>query len=138
MVEDSDEDWVVLRRVLAQVAPEVEAVRLADGDTALEELRRGLRVSAVLVDLNLPRMRGPELVRRLREDATLRATPVVVLSGSNRPQDIDEVYAAGANAYLCKPLGLPELAATLEALVTWLRTIELPGRARPRVASAWS
>ena len=57
----------------------------------------------ILLDLNLPRLNGREVLQRIRATPELRNVPVIVLSTSNRPQDVGDLYAAGANTYINKP-----------------------------------
>lgn len=138
VLDDSAEDWLVLRRLLARHAPDTEVVRFRDGDEALAALRDGAPVAALLVDLNLPLLSGDAFIRAVRADAKLGLLPIVVLSGSNRPEDVDAAYAAGANAYVRKPLDAAAFGEALARLVQWVELLELPGVARRRGASAWT
>ena len=98
---------------------------IADGKNALDYLY-GLRDEAVmsdrepdliLLDLNLPGLDGCQVLRRIKGDPYLRMIPVVILTTSNREEDILQTYQAGANTYISKPDEYPryrELVATLE------------------------
>ena len=82
--------------------------RYASGEDALAGLLEGsdTRPALIILDLNLPGIRGMEVLAALKGDPRVRMVPVIVLSGSSREEDIDAAYAAGANAYLSKAAGL--------------------------------
>jgi chemotaxis family two-component system response regulator Rcp1 len=76
-----------------------------------------------LLDLNLPRLTGREVLERIRESSDLRAIPVVVLTTSRRPEDVLELYRAGANSYIEKPQDFERSVEVLEAIRRyWLET----------------
>jgi chemotaxis family two-component system response regulator Rcp1 len=91
-----------LRRAMPQLAIEVAS----DGDVALMQLRsrRPSQLPAlVLLDLNLPRMGGHEVLAEIRSDPMLRRLPIVIVSSSKHDADISRAYDGGANAYVNKP-----------------------------------
>jgi CheY-like chemotaxis protein len=114
----------------ATINAELHAVE--DGEEALAHLRRGAeRPDLVLLDLNLPRRDGREVLEAIKSDPDLKSIPVIVLSTSAAPRDIADCYALHANSYLVKPLGLDEFGALVRALdAFWLQTAELPGGRR--------
>jgi CheY-like chemotaxis protein len=127
VVEDSDEDFEALVRALR--GTEVEIVRFASGEEVLEGVLGGsVRPALIVLDLNLPGVRGLEVLARLKGDPEVRGVPIVVFSGSDRQEDVGEAYDAGANAYLSKPLDFAELRRTVRALHDFWRNAELPGR----------
>ncbi len=137
VVEDSDEDFDVLRLLLVSIGVENPLRRCATSAEALEAFRRlgqgdGARPrerlpALMLLDLNLPGTDGRELLRRFRADERLRGVPVVVLSTSANPRDVRFCYGAGANGYMVKPVDLDRLERMLRALVEfWLHAAVLP------------
>lgn len=106
---------------------------VTDGQAALDHLRatraRGEPVGLVLLDLNLPGKDGHDVLAEIRADADLQATPVVILTSSLEPDDVDGAYQRGANAYVPKPTSLD---GWLRAMATirefWLSVAVLPGR----------
>ena len=133
IVEDSDEDFETLRWALAKLDQPHPVERCVTGDDALAYLR--LRPQAlgpgwpllILLDLNLPGTDGREFLSELKSDAQARPTPVIVLTTSSNPRDVLASYAAGANAYMIKPLNLEKLGADLRLLCDyWLRAVILP------------
>jgi CheY-like chemotaxis protein len=82
------------------------------------------------LDLNLPQLTGHEVLAHVKRDATLKEIPVVVLTGSANPADIEQSYALGANAYVQKPLELDEYLATIHDLIGfWYQRAILPSAA---------
>ncbi len=106
----------------------VPAGSLAEARLALARIREGGALPKLVVtDLGLPDGSGLELVRQIKEDPSLRAVPVVVLSGSASPETVTEAYALGANAFLSKTPAAGDLLSAMEGLVRcWLREVELP------------
>jgi chemotaxis family two-component system response regulator Rcp1 len=103
------------------------------GEQALTFVRRSapyagaVRPDLILLDLNLPRKNGHEVLRELKSDPTLRAIPVVVLTSSEAPEDIRQSYALQANAYVVKSLELAHVLRVLKAIADfWLMVARLP------------
>ena len=130
VVEDSDEDFEALSRVLRETTSREGVRRYASGEDALAGLLEGsdTRPALIILDLNLPGIRGMEVLAALKGDPRVRMVPVIVLSGSSREEDIDAAYAAGANAYLSKPLDFTELRRTVLSMHEFWRIAALPGK----------
>jgi CheY-like chemotaxis protein len=134
LVEDNLADVRLTREVLriAEVPGELDVAR--DGVEALERLRSpgAARPDLVLLDLNLPRKSGLEVLAEIKSDPALRSVPVVVLSTSRAESDVRRAYDLHANAYLAKPLSLRGFSETLGAFAAfWLRAATLPPEERP-------
>lgn len=134
LVEDNPADVTLTRKALrlGEVIDSIDVV--GDGVEALSLLRReapyeqALRPDLVLLDLNLPRMDGRELLEVIRADAALRSIPVVVLTSSEDEVDIQRCYQSGANCYVSKPVDLHAFLAAVRAIETfWVATARLPG-----------
>ena len=136
LVEDNPADVKLTQRALRESGLAVELIVVRDGQEAVEYLlRQGAHTLAsswrapnlILLDINLPRMTGREVLEILRATPTLRAIPVVVLTTSRRQEDIEQMYRAGANTYIEKP---PDFVRFVEALRTihryWLDLALLP------------
>jgi two-component system response regulator len=130
LVEDnaSDEKLTVLAFNRCGVANDIVVVR--DGAAALDYLfatgkhagrDAGLHPTVVLLDLNLPKIDGLEVLRRIRADARTRLLPVVVLTASREEEDVLKSYSLGANAYVRKPVAFAEFAEAAKTLgLFWL------------------
>ena len=136
VVEDSDEDFTALERMLKRIKAKVNIYRVCDGEEALDYLYRQKdytdpenfpRPSVILLDLNLPGTDGREVIKQVKEDDALKAIPIVVLTTSANPQDIQDCYLHGANSYMLKPMGVEELRYTIEDFLHyWLDAVILP------------
>jgi two-component system, chemotaxis family, response regulator Rcp1 len=132
LVEDNPADAMLVREALtsAGVTHEVEVV--TDGEQALERVRNGPAPDLVLLDLNLPRRDGREVLAEMKQDDVLKAIPVIVLTTSSAPYDVAYAYRHCANSYIRKPLGLDRLVEAATAIRDfWLRTATLPGPVEP-------
>lgn len=123
LVEDDPLQALLATEALRAARPDLVVEHAEDGQQALARLRdpAAQRPRLVLLDLNLPTISGAEVLSAVKTDARLATVPVVMLSTSSRPSDIQQCYAAGANAYVTKPgsfSGFVDLVAAL-ALV-WL------------------
>lgn len=132
VVEDSDEDFdtVLTAARLAGIHHEIR--RAITGDDCLRLLRgtagqARAQVALVLLDLNTPHGDGRYALEQIHADPTLHAIPVVVLSTSANPRDVDFCYGHGANAYHVKPVSHGEHLAVLQTLLKyWLGSAVLP------------
>lgn len=133
LIEDSQGDAELTRLALQESTVPVKLVVVEDGVDGLRYLRREGefkavgRPSLILLDLNLPRLSGQEVLVEIKSDQELSTIPVLVLSSSAAEQDISESYRAHANCYLQKPTGLAgfaKLAASVQSF--WLETAKLP------------
>ena len=117
IVEDSENFAAMLEIALAEI-PGV-SVRLAS--SALEAWRLlsadGHDVGAIVTDLNMPRMDGFELIRRVRADSRLAALPIIVVSADTDPQTPDRVVSLGADAFYPKPYSPAEIRRKLEHIL---------------------
>jgi CheY-like chemotaxis protein len=108
LVEDDDADALLIEEALLERGTARSLYRATDGIAALTHLRDPAkpRPDLLVLDLNMPRMNGRELLAVLKSDPLLAVIPVVVLSTSLAPDDIDSAYREHANAFVTKPVGL--------------------------------
>jgi CheY-like chemotaxis protein len=132
LVDDNKADVELVRRSLS-TGPNAPRLLVADdGVEALRMLREALvrghsEPALILLDLNLPRKTGHEVLAEIKEDPALRHIPVVVLSSSNSERDVSSAYELHANCYLTKPMDLDSFADTLQSIERfWLSMAELP------------
>lgn len=125
LVEDNDDDRVLTLRALKEHRVANEVVVAEDGVEALDYLFGPKALAElpqlVLLDLQLPRVDGLEVLRRIRADDRTRNLPVVVLTTSREDRDIVSSYSLGANAYVCKPVDFDEFLSAVQTLgLFWL------------------
>jgi putative two-component system response regulator len=113
VVDDEPANVVVLSRLMQEL--DYEVVTAANGEAALEEVRR-VQPDVILLDANMPHLDGFEVCRRLKNNATTRLIPVVLLTGLAAPEDRMRGIDAGADDFLTKPFIAEELRARVRAL----------------------
>ncbi len=124
LVDDSPSDALIIERALREEEIDHRLTILQDGRAALDYLIRlkdpdtpqELDPDLVLLDLNLPGLDGCQVLSAIKDDPGLRSIPVVVLTTSDREEDVRRTYLAGANTFIRKPDEYPryrELVATL-------------------------
>ena len=117
LVEDNAYDEALTLRAFRKSGLESYVVVARDGLEALERLFGGVPLPClVLLDLQLPRIDGFEVLRRLRARPATRLVPVVILSSSLEREDLATSYALGANSYIRKPVDFAEFIVTAEQL----------------------
>ncbi|MER0443701.1 response regulator [Streptomyces sp. Edi4] len=117
LVEDDIADAMLIEEALSQRGAR-NLVRVTDGVAALEHLRApdSVRPDLIVLDLNMPRMNGRELLRVLKTDEDLQTIPVVVLTTSAAPDDVAGAYTSHANAYVTKPVNLEEFEQAVQSI----------------------
>lgn len=135
LVEDNPDDEALTLRAFKKSNIRNEVVVMRDGAEALAYLFPGNGDAApcpalILLDLNLPKVGGLELLRKMRADERTQPIPVVVLTSSKLDEDILDSYRNGANAYVRKPVRFSDFAEAVRTLgVFWLLLNEpAPGR----------
>lgn len=119
LVEDDDDHAELTLHALEQHDARHHTVRVADGAAALAYLfgegrgPRANRLDLILLDLNLPKVNGLDVLARVKEDEVLRAVPVVVLTTSDAETDRARAYHHHANSYLVKPVNFPNFEAMI-------------------------
>jgi len=133
VVEDDPGDQLLIREVFEEHDASGALTIVEDGVAALEFLHHegaydtAPRPTLVLLDLNLPKRSGHEVLEHIRSDRDLQALPVVVLTTSEEEQDVVRAYSRGANAYVTKPLDWDDFTAKVRKLDDfYMRTARLP------------
>ena len=135
LVEDSPDDVLLTQEALkdARIANEMNAV--GDGVAAMQYLRGAepfeerIAPDLVILDLNLPKKDGRQVLREIKEDPGLKQLPVIVMSTSGEAEDILGAYQDHVNAYIQKPVDFDEFIAVVRSLENfWLSIVRLPPR----------
>lgn len=134
VVEDNPIDEELLRRALRRAQIDVDMVVARDGAEALDWLfatgtRAGSHVwvpRMMVLDLNLPKLSGLEVLRRVRADPQTRLIPVVVLTSSSESRDVIGCYGEGANSYVVKPVDFLKLAESVRQLMWYWLHLNTP------------
>ena len=132
LVEDSVADHKLVQMALAESGGDTELLHADDGAAALVVLDevvagRHPRPDVVLLDLNMPRASGVDVLRRVKGDPDLRTIPVVVFSTSRSDVDVAVAYECGAIAYVVKPLDLQRFMTVVRSIEEhWTGVVRLP------------
>ena len=129
LVEDDPGDVLLIREAFEDHKLNNSLLVAGDGVEALELLRNPEtdRPDLVLLDLNLPRKDGREVLAEIKEDDDLKLIPVLILTTSQAERDILDTYGLHANGYISKPLDLDEFAGVVESIKDfWFTTAKLP------------
>lgn len=116
LVEDSDDDYKFTMRAFEKAKLANPITRAVDGEEAisyLDNVEGPKFPSLILLDLNLPKIDGFKVLEHIKKSESLRKIPVIVLTTSDRPEDVSRCYELGANSYVVKPV---DIAGLLEAV----------------------
>jgi chemotaxis family two-component system response regulator Rcp1 len=138
LVEDNPGDVRLTREALKEGKVRNNLSVVQDGVEALAFLRRegqyadAPRPDVILLDLNLPRKDGREVLEEVKADPALRAIPVVILTSSDAERDIAQAYALHANCYITKPVDLDQFITVVKSIEDfWFTIVKLPPEQRP-------
>jgi CheY-like chemotaxis protein len=136
MADDDPDDFFLVKEAWEKTGIPLDLRRVSDGAELMDYLnRRGKYAdlssaptpSLILLDLNMPRKDGREVLAELKSDGLLKLIPVVVLTTSDEEMDIVSCYSLGASSYLTKPSSFDSLVNILNTLGKyWLKTVRLP------------
>lgn len=136
LIEDNPGDAELTRQSLAASKLAIELTVLDDGEKALEYLRKAPpyrkaeRPDLLLLDLNLPKLSGSEVLRAIKSDKNLKSLPVIVLTSSEEETEISRCYDEGANCYIVKPVDFNSFMNVVGLIETfWFSVVKL-GRDR--------
>lgn len=133
LVEDDEDDVLLTKEALKDSKVIVSMAVAPDGDDALKRLRRQPPFEdapvpdLILLDLNLPRVSGREVLKELKGDPVLKKIPVVVLTTSAADTDVLKCYDLGANCYITKPVDFAQFQRIIKVIDEfWLTIVKLP------------
>ncbi len=136
MAEDDSDDRLLIKEALTECGWDGDLHFVKDGEDLLDYLaQRGdhsppvsaPRPGLILLDLNMPKKDGREVLREIRADTDVRCIPVVVLTTSKAATDVERMYDLGANSFIAKPTHFDDLVQLLRTLAHyWFNTVELP------------
>jgi len=133
-IEDNTPDFELLKQALSTVPDlSIDLINIQNGQSAIEFLHKiGEYKSAptpdlIILDINLPKINGLDILRYIKKDNKLKIIPVIILSTSDNEKDIKESYALSANTYITKTFDLKELFEKIKMVAEyWFKTAELP------------
>lgn len=133
LVEDNPGDVRLTQEALKSHKVQNNLHVATDGEEALAFLRRqgkyanAPRPDIILLDLNLPRKDGREVLAEIKSDSNLKAIPVVIITSSEAEQDVVKSYSLNANCYITKPVNLDQFIKVVQSINDfWLTIVKLP------------
>ncbi len=133
LVDDNPGDVRLTAEALRDGEVENRLHTAKDGMEAMAFLRRkgryidAPRPDLILLDLNMPRMNGRQVLAEIKEDSTLKHIPVVILTGSREMDDIVKTYDLHANCYVTKPIDFEQFIMMMKSITDfWLSIVKLP------------
>lgn len=132
VVEDSPSDVRLIREALREAPMVVHMTVARDGVEAMDYLQQCKKADSplpdlVLLDLNLPRKNGREVLVEVKNDPVLKQMPVLIMTSSYDEEDIAQAYSLNANCYIRKPIDLLEYQRVVRAIEDfWFLTVTLP------------
>ena len=132
LIEDNPGDAELTRQSLAASKLTISLTVLDDGEKALQYLHKAPpyqkadRPDLLLLDLNLPKLSGSEVLREIKSDRHLKSLPVIVLTSSEEEMEISRCYDAGANCYIVKPVDFNSFIKVVSLIETfWFSVVKL-------------
>jgi CheY-like chemotaxis protein len=134
LVEDDPGHARLIERNLRRAHITNEIITLSDGQQAIDYLFKEHAYAdaahvmplLMLLDLNLPRLDGYQVLARLKTDERTRHIPVIILTTTDEPHEIERCYALGCNVYLTKPVEYEEFAEAIRKLGLFLSIVQIP------------
>lgn len=133
VVEDNRADARLVEEAFKEIDAPIQLSQVEDGEEAMNVLRgvgvhaNAPRPNLILLDLNLPRKDGREVLAEVKADPELRRIPVVIMTSSQDPEDVCRCYDLGANCYVAKALQYDEFFRRIKSLADfWLTVVKLP------------
>jgi CheY-like chemotaxis protein len=132
VVDDDEDDRLFIRDAFREHLSTCQLVTAPDGVAALEWLATAPQVpTLMLLDINMPRMNGLEVLRKIRESTRWRSLPVVMFTTSRESEMVCRAYEAGANSYVVKPDLYPDFGPVLkQTLEYWVEFARVPDHLR--------
>lgn len=142
LVEDDDGHATLVEKNLRRAGLTNEFLRLKDGQEALDYFFAdpapapvALRNSVVLLDVNMPRVDGIEVLRRLKSSPLTAALPVIMLTTTDDPREIERCYEFGCNVYVTKPVEYDAFIEAVRRLGFFLQVVKLPPKSGTNLLS---
>jgi CheY-like chemotaxis protein len=127
LVEDNLADVELVKISVRELEKPVELVHVGDGQELLNYLKTAQlsEIAVILLDLNMPRVSGIDVLRFISGDENLKKVPIVMFTTSNSKTDILRCYELGAKAFVCKPLDIFEFNHSIKAIVEFWTGINM-------------
>jgi CheY-like chemotaxis protein len=143
LAEDDDGHALLVERNLKRAGFVNSVMRARDGQEALDLIRKNNGVTPagaqflLLLDINMPRIDGVEVLRQLKADPRTARTPVIMLTTTDDPREVERCYRLGCSVYITKPVRYEDFVEALKRLGMFLEIVKLPsGPTHPAVTDS--
>jgi len=144
LAEDDDGHASLIHRNLQRAGLVNGFIRVKDGQEALDLLRgQGDYVGneivgafLLLLDINMPRVDGVEVLRQIKADPKLASTPVIMLTTTDDPREVERCYKLGCNVYITKPVAYEQFVEAIRQLGLFLQVVKIPPNGQTRGGQA--
>lgn len=133
IIDDDPEDVMLIIDSLESAKIKINIQSVNEGESALDYLhQRGdykhvKKPDLIFLDLNMPRVSGKDVLKDIKSSPTLKSIPVVVLTTSENPTEIEECYGNGANCYAVKPVDMEQFTRVIQELEQfWFSIVKVP------------
>ncbi|WP_026950311.1 response regulator [Algoriphagus mannitolivorans] len=135
LIEDNEGDIMLIQEGFDEAKIKASWTISRNGADAISELQKMALIAPeslpdlILMDINLPKKNGHEVLTVLKNDTVLKKTPIIVLTSSSSEQDISKAYDKHANCYIVKPLEIAEFGNVVQQIENfWLSVVKLPNK----------
>lgn len=135
LVEDDPGDVELIRQSFKESRGLVDINHVPDGQECMDYLnqegpyKESVRPDLILLDLNMPRKDGREVLKEIKQDQKLRKIPILILTTSDADADIDKSYDLGANCFITKPIEFEEFKRVVDRVTDfWFSVVKLPNQ----------
>ena len=122
IAEDNEDDYLLTRDAMQEAGLPVDLVWVKDGEELMNHLRRHL-ADLILLDLNMPKKSGKEVLREIKTSTLLRRIPIIAFTTSGSEADIEATFDLGINSYVQKPIGFDNFVRTMKILYDYWFTV---------------
>ncbi|MFA5363681.1 MAG: response regulator [Candidatus Bathyarchaeia archaeon] len=133
LVDDNPDDVMIAKRAFTKSQIHNKVFVTEDGEDAIQFLRKQGKyidvptAGLVILDLNMPKIDGFEVLKTIKGDDKLKSIPIIVLTSSSRPEDIERAYKLGCNSFIVKPASFEDfIEAVMEIKRYWLTISKIP------------
>ena len=133
LVDDSPDDILIAKRAFAKSNMHNKIFVTYNGEEAIQFLQKKEKfkdmptTSLVILDLKMPKVNGFEVLKIIKNDENLKSVPIIVLTSSSRPEDIERAYKLGCNSFIVKPINFEDFVEAVQEIKHyWLSLSKIP------------
>ena len=131
IIDDEEVDILIAHANVTKLLPSVKVFTFSSAMTALKQIEAVLvegrtLPELILLDINMPRLSGIEVLGHIKKDPALSAIPVIMLTTTDNPKEVDRCYELGCNVYITKPVEYDEFVEAVKRLGLFLQIVKPP------------